>query len=160
MAKYDRSDARIAPNLDCHLVFPLLEFLQERQLYIGFNRLHLNLTETFEDVSVLVEGNWVSADSYRDLFIGLGGSRPRSLKKSRPYVNRRKTLHTFKRTPPRDLDELPPIKILQMHGDFDSGSYNVEKSKGNRFLQICSWGTWVGTWMRDDVRVVEGIGVD
>lgn len=32
MAKYDLT-ARIAPNLDRHLVFPLLEFLQERQLY-------------------------------------------------------------------------------------------------------------------------------
>ncbi|KAK9154791.1 hypothetical protein Sjap_002271 [Stephania japonica] len=32
MAKYDLTP-RIAPNLDRHLVFPLLEFLQERQLY-------------------------------------------------------------------------------------------------------------------------------
>uniref|UniRef100_A0A2P2LT38 Uncharacterized protein MANES_09G010400 n=1 Tax=Rhizophora mucronata TaxID=61149 RepID=A0A2P2LT38_RHIMU len=32
MAKYDLTQ-RIAPNLDRHLVFPLLEFLQERQLY-------------------------------------------------------------------------------------------------------------------------------
>lgn len=32
MAQYDLT-ARIAPNLDRHLVFPLLEFLQERQLY-------------------------------------------------------------------------------------------------------------------------------
>jgi translation initiation factor 3 subunit E len=33
MAEYDLTP-RIAPNLDRHLVFPLLEFLQERQLYI------------------------------------------------------------------------------------------------------------------------------
>jgi len=32
MADYDLTP-RIAPNLDRHLVFPLLEFLQERQLY-------------------------------------------------------------------------------------------------------------------------------
>ncbi|PSS33556.1 Eukaryotic translation initiation factor 3 subunit E like [Actinidia chinensis var. chinensis] len=32
MANYDLTP-RIAPNLDRHLVFPLLEFLQERQLY-------------------------------------------------------------------------------------------------------------------------------
>ncbi|KAE8671693.1 Cyclin family isoform 1 [Hibiscus syriacus] len=32
MAAYDLTP-RIAPNLDRHLVFPLLEFLQERQLY-------------------------------------------------------------------------------------------------------------------------------
>jgi hypothetical protein len=32
MATYDLTP-RIAPNLDRHLVFPLLEFLQERQLY-------------------------------------------------------------------------------------------------------------------------------
>ncbi|KAK4775983.1 hypothetical protein SAY87_023944 [Trapa incisa] len=32
MAQYDLTP-RIAPNLDRHLVFPLLEFLQERQLY-------------------------------------------------------------------------------------------------------------------------------
>ncbi|KAK9128833.1 hypothetical protein Syun_017630 [Stephania yunnanensis] len=32
MAKYDLTP-RIAPNLDRHLVFPLLEFLQERQFY-------------------------------------------------------------------------------------------------------------------------------
>lgn len=32
MAKYDWTP-RIAPNLDRHLVFPLLEFLQERQVY-------------------------------------------------------------------------------------------------------------------------------
>lgn len=32
MANYDLTQ-RIAPNLDRHLVFPLLEFLQERQLY-------------------------------------------------------------------------------------------------------------------------------
>lgn len=32
MASYDLTD-RIAPNLDRHLVFPLLEFLHERQLY-------------------------------------------------------------------------------------------------------------------------------
>lgn len=32
MASYDLTN-RIAPNLDRHLVFPLLEFLQERQFY-------------------------------------------------------------------------------------------------------------------------------
>lgn len=32
MAEYDLTP-RMAPNLDRHLVFPLLEFLQERQLY-------------------------------------------------------------------------------------------------------------------------------
>ncbi|OAY66924.1 Eukaryotic translation initiation factor 3 subunit E [Ananas comosus] len=32
MANYDLT-SRIAPHLDRHLVFPLLEFLQERQLY-------------------------------------------------------------------------------------------------------------------------------
>ncbi|MFS8021489.1 putative eukaryotic translation initiation factor 3 subunit E [Helianthus anomalus] len=32
MAKYDLTP-RIASNLDRHLVFPLLEFAQERQLY-------------------------------------------------------------------------------------------------------------------------------
>ena len=32
MANYDLTP-RIAPNLDRHLVFPLLEFLQEGQLY-------------------------------------------------------------------------------------------------------------------------------
>ncbi|KAI3712041.1 hypothetical protein L1987_70590 [Smallanthus sonchifolius] len=32
MAKYDLTP-RIAPNLDRHLVFPLLEFTQERELY-------------------------------------------------------------------------------------------------------------------------------
>jgi hypothetical protein len=32
MATYDLTP-RIAPNLDRHLVFPLLEFLQERNLY-------------------------------------------------------------------------------------------------------------------------------
>ena len=32
MANYDLTP-RIAPHLDRHLVFPLLEFLQERQLY-------------------------------------------------------------------------------------------------------------------------------
>ncbi|MFS7970020.1 putative eukaryotic translation initiation factor 3 subunit E [Helianthus anomalus] len=32
MLKYDLTP-RIAPNLDRHLVFPLLEFTQERQLY-------------------------------------------------------------------------------------------------------------------------------
>ena len=32
MANYDLTP-RIAPNLDRHLVFPLLEFLQERQIY-------------------------------------------------------------------------------------------------------------------------------
>ena len=32
MADYDLTP-RIAPNLDRHLLFPLLEFLQERQLY-------------------------------------------------------------------------------------------------------------------------------
>ncbi|KAM0024418.1 putative eukaryotic translation initiation factor 3 subunit E [Helianthus debilis subsp. tardiflorus] len=32
MAKYDLTP-RIAPNLDLHLVFPLLEFTQERELY-------------------------------------------------------------------------------------------------------------------------------
>ena len=32
MADYDLTP-RIAPNLDCHLVFPCLEFLQERQFY-------------------------------------------------------------------------------------------------------------------------------
>ncbi|KAE9445451.1 hypothetical protein C3L33_22651, partial [Rhododendron williamsianum] len=32
MANYDLTP-RIAPNLDRHLVFPILEFLQERQLY-------------------------------------------------------------------------------------------------------------------------------
>lgn len=32
MASYDLTP-RIAPNLDRHLVFPLLEFLQERHLY-------------------------------------------------------------------------------------------------------------------------------
>lgn len=32
MANYDLTP-RIAPNLDRHLVFPLLEFLQERELY-------------------------------------------------------------------------------------------------------------------------------
>ena len=31
-AKYDLTP-RVAPNLDRHLVFPLLEFLQERQSY-------------------------------------------------------------------------------------------------------------------------------
>uniref|UniRef100_A0A199UAX8 Eukaryotic translation initiation factor 3 subunit E N-terminal domain-containing protein n=1 Tax=Manihot esculenta TaxID=3983 RepID=A0A199UAX8_MANES len=33
MATYDLTP-RIAPNLDRHLVFPLLEFIQERQLYL------------------------------------------------------------------------------------------------------------------------------
>lgn len=32
MATHDLTP-RVAPNLDRHLVFPLLEFLQERQLY-------------------------------------------------------------------------------------------------------------------------------
>ena len=32
MATYDLTP-RIAPNLDRHLVFPILEFLQERRLY-------------------------------------------------------------------------------------------------------------------------------
>ena len=32
MATYDLTP-RIAPNLDRHLIFPLLEFLQERELY-------------------------------------------------------------------------------------------------------------------------------
>lgn len=32
MAQYDLTQ-RIAPNLDRHLVFPMLEFLQEREMY-------------------------------------------------------------------------------------------------------------------------------